>query len=663
MLNLQLMRKEILLGIAYLFGGYFIANAQTAISNDSLRNNIKNAATDRLKVDCLYEYMKANLNNNTSDFEPYIKQMIFLSKKINYRWGLSTAYILGLSYYKNKGNFELALSYADSAESVTKGYTDRDMRVNMGHIHLNRGNLLYNITDYENALKEYFQAEKIFRLESHTSLASTYKNIANCFMALQNHPKALEYAIQSINTAKSFGDKRSMAANMMSLATEYMNIDNYAAADSILNAVTPTVEELQNTKLFHAYYYNKADVEAYYKKNTTKALAYYQKSYEYALQNEDVWQKGKTLQSIVNFQMEIKDKRAKENIDRLYRLGKENQIDDCTADAFDYYSQWYYNMGDYKKAYDYQRKYHAISDSLTSEALKEKAAMMEVKFRVANKEQEINQLKSSQKIQQLTIRQKSILNYFLIVAILALLIISILSYRNYKHRRKLQQARIDELETEKQLTATEAVLKGEEQERTRLAKDLHDGLGGMLSGIKYSLSNMKGNLIMTPDNALAFERSMDMLDSSIREMRRVAHNMMPEVLVKYGLDAALKEFCSEIDNSGVIHTSYHSIGMDKITIEQTTAVTVYRIVQELVNNAIKHAVAENVLVQAHVSDQENLLVITVEDDGKGMEDSSLDKAAGIGWSNIRNRVAFLNGKVDVRSAPGKGTSVLVEIGV
>ena len=112
-----------------------------------------------------------------------------------------------------------------------------------------------------------------------------------------------------------------------------------------------------------------------------------------------------------------------------------------------------------------------------------------------------------------------------------MLIISLLLIRNYKNKQELQQRRITELETEKQLTATEDVLKGEEKERTRLAKDLHDGLGGMLSGIKHSLNAMKGNLVMTPENHQAFERSMDMLDSSIREMRRVAHNMMPEALV------------------------------------------------------------------------------------------------------------------------------------
>lgn len=96
-----------------------------------------------------------------------------------------------------------------------------------------------------------------------------------------------------------------------------------------------------------------------------------------------------------------------------------------------------------------------------------------------------------------TIQRKNIFNYILITGAASLLFISLLSYRNYRHKQKIQLQRISELETEKQLTAAEAVLKGEEQERTRLAKDLHDGLGGMLSGIKYSFQTMKGNLIMT----------------------------------------------------------------------------------------------------------------------------------------------------------------------
>jgi len=154
-----------------------------------------------------------------------------------------------------------------------------------------------------------------------------------------------------------------------------------------------------------------------------------------------------------------------------------------------------------------------------------------------------------------------------------------------------------------------------------------------------------------------------MLDSSIREMRRVAHNMMPEILVKYGLDKALNEFCAEIDRSAVLQVSYHSVKLNDANLDHITALTIYRIIQELINNVIKHAAAKNALVQLDYSEAEKLLVITVEDDGKGMDLAALAQPGGIGWSSINNRVDFLKGKTDVKSAIGNGTSVLITLPV
>ena len=166
---------------------------------------------------------------------------------------------------------------------------------------------------------------------------------------------------------------------------------------------------------------------------------------------------------------------------------------------------------------------------------------------------------------------------------------------------------------------------------------------------------------MTPDNQQAFERSMDMLDSSIKEMRRVAHNMMPEALVKFGLDTALKDFCNDINQSGALQVNYQPIGMENAVIEQTTAITIYRIVQELINNTMKHAAAKTAIVQ--VTRSGGQLTITVEDDGAGFDTAILKQSKGIGWSNIQNRVDFLKGTLDVRSEKEKGTSVHIELNV
>jgi two-component system, NarL family, sensor kinase len=302
-----------------------------------------------------------------------------------------------------------------------------------------------------------------------------------------------------------------------------------------------------------------------------------------------------------------------------------------------------------------------LDGQIFNESLKEKQSSLNVKYETEKRERKIVALEAEKQITQLSMRQRSFLNYVLFGTMIAVIIISFLAFRNLEHKRKLQQQRINELETEKQLTATEAVLKGEEQERSRLAKDLHDGLGGMLAGIKYSFNNMKGNLVMTPENHQAFERSMDMLDSSIKEMRRVAHNMMPESLVRFGLDTALKDFCNDINQSGALQVKYQSIGLVDVAIDQTTAITMYRIVQELLHNTLKHAAAKIAIVQVTKADEH--LSITVEDDGKGFDTSMTNHQGGVGWSNIRHRVDFLKGKLDLDSQPGKGTSVHIEFNI
>ena len=164
---------------------------------------------------------------------------------------------------------------------------------------------------------------------------------------------------------------------------------------------------------------------------------------------------------------------------------------------------------------------------------------------------------------------------------------------------------------------------------------------------------------MTPDNQQAFERSMDMLDSSIKEMRRVAHNMMPEVLVRFGLDTALRDFCDEVNRSGALKVAYQSIGMEQVKVEQTTAIAIYRIAQELLNNTMKHAAASSAILQ--LSKTASGIDLTVEDDGKGFDTRILTGSKGIGWSNIQSRVDYLKGRLDVQSVPGKGTSVHIEI--
>jgi two-component system, NarL family, sensor kinase len=255
-------------------------------------------------------------------------------------------------------------------------------------------------------------------------------------------------------------------------------------------------------------------------------------------------------------------------------------------------------------------------------------------------------------------QQKNMLIISLLVCFIALSVISILSYRNIRIRKEIAEKEIIQLQQEKQLTATESIIKGQEEERSRLAKDLHDGLGGLLSGIKYSLNTMTGNVILSEQNANIFTRALGQLDNAIVEMRRVAHSMMPEALLKFGLIDAVRDFCEGINQSGKLKVHFQAYGIEE-RLNQSTEITLYRIVQELLNNIMKHAEAMDAYVQ--LSEADGLLTLSVEDNGKGFNVNDLIANKGAGMSNIESRVAYLNGKMDIQSKPDEGTSVNIEI--
>jgi len=300
--------------------------------------------------------------------------------------------------------------------------------------------------------------------------------------------------------------------------------------------------------------------------------------------------------------------------------------------------------GDYQNAYNSLQAKFKYNDSLFSQKNKNAIAKLE----------------SEKVLQQLTAinKQKSILNRILIGSAAALLLIGILGYRNFRSRQKIQQQQITQLEKDKQLLAIDAMLKGQEEERSRLAKDLHDGLGGMLSGVKLSFVNMKENLIMDAGSVTSFENSILQLDNTIAELRKVAHNLMPEALVKFGLKNALLDFCNSMQLGGKTKIIFEQLGTERL-LSNTADLYIYRIVQELINNAIKHADADQILVQLTKTNDKVLL--TVEDDGKGYTTEHIQSAKGIGLKNIQQRVDYLKGKIDIASQAEEGTSVNIEL--
>lgn len=358
-----------------------------------------------------------------------------------------------------------------------------------------------------------------------------------------------------------------------------------------------------------------------------------------------------------------------------YRAGKEYQkalkfLNSGLAlaekyDAPRWLCTYYYNladtyeqMGDYKNANYFNQLNIKMHNSLVTKENFIAAADLQNKYERAKKDNAILKLQAVSK-------QRSTLNYILIGATIIAALIGFLIYINFrktkqlsKQQQALQDQKIIQLEKDRQLIAIDAMLKGQEEERNRVAKELHDGLGGLLSGAKYSFINLKDELLLSAEKSIDFNRSLEILDTTIADLKKIAHNLMPETLVRFGLKEAVRDFCNVIEKSTGIRLFYQYLGND-FPQQKTAEIFTYRIIQELINNAVKYADADEIFVEILVN--ENIINITVEDDGKGFDKNALNLNRGLGMKNIQYRVDYFNGSFEIDTAIGTGTNVFIKL--
>ncbi|MEH6305442.1 histidine kinase [Olivibacter sp. CPCC 100613] len=322
-------------------------------------------------------------------------------------------------------------------------------------------------------------------------------------------------------------------------------------------------------------------------------------------------------------------------------------------------------LKDMSSAYSWLKQYSLLSDSLNASKLKNDIHALEVKFRNAENEKKISELKAENDRAILEARSNRLFNWLLGLLSLFLLLVSVFSFWYYRNNRKLSeqkelnyQQQLKEVEQQRQLAYSSALLEGEEKERRRLARDLHDGLGGLLANVKIHLSGLeaKSDAEVIVDDLGGI---INEVDGSLTELRRIAHNMMPMALIKFGLEIALEDLCDFFRNE-VTYITFQAFSVQKDIPEQVQ-VSIYRIIQELLTNAVRHGKASNIVLQC--SQNENRFFITMEDNGKGFDKGVLATKKGIGLSNIESRVSFLKGSLEIDSIVNEGTSVNIELPV
>jgi two-component system, NarL family, sensor kinase len=521
------------------------------------------------------------------------------------------------------------------------------------------------------------------------SLMAQYQSASGyTLMELNRQKEALEHFYTALKIADIIGDQKAKARALHQIGWAYMELNQSQKAIQYFKNSLQVFIDHQMAFLYpstftnlascygaigkfdSAHYYGKQGVELAHKQNNypVEANGWFilgtaymeQKNYEEALK---CFLKGKPIREKTGDYFFIVSDMAV--IAELYALmGKTDEGIKISNEAMQIaegqkltakFPMIYKSMalnyemaGDFSAAASIYKKMNQLKDSIYTNASSEALAEMQTKYETEKKERTIQE-------QEFNLKKKN----YLIATISGLLVLGLLLAYFIHTRNKLKQkAAMTEALFKQEQKATEAVIKAEEKERQRIAKDLHDGVGQMMSAAKMNLSAIVNELnFKNHEQQISFERILNLVDDSCREVRSVSHQMMPNLLLKSGLGKAVADFIDKIDRK-VLKVNLHTEGLNE-RLDENTEIVLYRVLQESVNNVIKHSGATH-LDLSILKDQEGISA-TIEDNGKGFSIAGLSEDSGMGLKNMKARVEYVKGSIEFHSSPGNGTLVAIHI--
>jgi two-component system, NarL family, sensor kinase len=593
------------------------------------------------------EAQSSNLNRNPDTLSYYLSEadrygrinsdtsLLFIRKAVNLAYQLESQELISHSlqklgdYYMSREMYREAMAYYLTSLTIEENRNDERRTADLYDA---LGVVYYYMEVFDKSLDYHGKALDIYTAQHDTlGIAETLSHLGTLY------------------SSREYCEKRSEEEKLI----DYQTAINYYEQSMQFSTLAGDEQGIAKDNQNIAAVYNKM-------KKPEIALGYIQKSIDYFRKANDpegiigaLFTLGRTYYRLKEYEKSIAAYRESE------KMAIERNLTGGIQYLYESLAMPYYDTKDYKSAYDCYIKYMTIRDSVYNAEKSKQIIELETKYQSELKQKEIMRLKAEQK-------RKNTLTYSLF-AVIAMLGLAIYFYVRFVRKKKIiveqelliRENKIRELEQEKVYLAARSVMEGEEAERSRLASDLHNGLGGLLSGIKINLSSMKENAVITHENVSAFNHALSLLDTSISELRRIAHNLMPETLNHYGLKTALEDFCTQVSPTGKPEISLQFFG-DEIRYTKEMELTIYRVIQELVNNALKHSEASRINVQ--LFSEPKRVSAQVTDNGKGFDSSRTEKEKlWKGLENIRDRITAMNGRFDIWSSPGQGTEASVEI--
>jgi signal transduction histidine kinase len=525
--------------------------------------------------------------------------------------------ILLCLWYENAGHLKaymgayylsVAFSYR-ALDALSRYPADSSQKSARIRIYNSIGSMLQYTGQPDKAIRYLSQGMTMAMAAKDTyNLSQIYVNLGSAFNRKKQPEKALHYFRKAIQGSKATNNTYVLQVAHLGMAIAGMDLKQYDSAVryvqqalAISDKTNPFMSKVTPYVLLSKAYLRKEDF--------IKAEAYARKALEQATK-----------------------------IGSAYNIREAQGV---LADAYHGLSRW-------QQAYEHQFIYTRLNDSILNASNSLSINHLEVKYRVSEKDKQLMQQQLSISQQQIALKEKNFWIGGISVGLLLLGAFFVSLRRNYRNKQKI-------LAGEAEINRLTAIMEGEEKERTRIAGELHDGVMSQLLAVKLNLTTTLqqgiGRLLEYGD----FRQSLFCLQEAMQELRSTAHNLAPAPLRKGGLVVALQEFCERMNQSEPsTSVSFRHYGESTPT-NNALSLSIFRIVQELVQNALKHACAQHILVQ--VNTDEELLGITVQDDGHGF--ATDETSQGMGLAGLRERVKAFDGHMDI-SSNAEGTSIYLE---
>jgi signal transduction histidine kinase len=576
------------------------------------------------------------------------------SKQFLYQYGIVKSMIGIGNTQANIGRYEESIRTYQSAIAFCNTRDTRRLLTtiynNLGNIYTFRGDFEQSMHDYERAI----ELAKQYRAE--LPLSTLYNNISIALNHLQQPHKALYYLEKGEELAIANREYYSLADiyNNKGFAYATLNLPEQSMSSFRSAIQTARAHGYMNT-LYSAYV--NMGVISINANHFGAAIAALEKagtiegSINPYYQNQRIFTLGAAYLKLKKYKL------AEAYLKQSVALCEKLDILSESLKAHQLLAEVYAETNRFREAFDHRSIEKRLSDSLNKKEMLDAVSRMDIKYRTALKDQELVK-------RQLTINRQrgdiGLRNMWIAGVSICLVLLSaffFLRWKNYRHKQRLKNEQLLNLEKQQELNVMKAIMSGEEQERIRLAREIHDGIMVRFSVIKMNLSALAGNGQSHFDTE-RLKPVLGQLDDATDDLRRTAHNLMPDMLLEEGLPQAVYYFCKNLKKNVPFRVMFQPLG-DIPRLPVQFELSIYRIIQELVQNIIKHAEATEVIVQ--LSFEHQLLSVTVEDNGKGIpEGYSQD---GMGIKSISARVLSMNGRMGIDGKENVGTSVHLEFDI